>query len=248
MNIKAVLVDDEMDSIGAMLIQLNRHCPRVQVVDSFTSSEEAYGFLKENDIDILFVDIEMPRMNGFELLTQLGKFSFKVVFVTAYDQFGIKAVKFQAFDYLLKPVDPEELKEVIEKFEESLSNVTDISESSSQNKGPLDLQDRILLPVGSEFEFVQTQDIIRCESDDNYTLIFLNNNKKIIVSKTLKLMESKLPSNIFMRVHSSHLINSHYINKYHKSDGGYFEMKNGETVPLSRSKKDDILKLLGISQ
>jgi len=248
MNIKAVLVDDEMDSIGAMLIQLNRHCPQVQVIDSFTSSEEAYSFLKENDIDILFVDIEMPRMNGFELLTHLGKFSFKVVFVTAYDQFGIKAIKFQAFDYLLKPVDPEELKEVIEKFEENLSNITDISESSRQTKSPLDLQDRILLPVGSEFEFVQTQDIIRCESDDNYTLIFLSSNKKIIVSKTLKLMESKLPSNIFMRVHSSHLINSHYINKYHKSDGGYFEMKNGETVPLSRSKKDDILKLLGISQ
>lgn len=246
MNIKAVLVDDEVDSIGAMLIQLNKHCPQIQVVESFTSSEEALDFLLINDIDILFVDIEMPRMNGFELLSRLGKFTFKVVFVTAYDQFGIKAIKFQAFDYLLKPVDPEELKEVVAKYIEGLHRNNNLQNDLFQDTKTLNMDDRITLSVGSEFEFVKTNEIIRCESDDNYTIIFLANHKKLVVSKTLKIIESKLPTHSFIRVHSSHLINIHYIKKYHKSDGGYFEMLNGENIPLSRTKKEEILKSLGI--
>jgi len=245
MNIKAVLVDDEIDSIGAMLIQLNRHCPQVHVIGSFTSVEEAYEFLAHHEVDILFVDIEMPRLNGFELLSKLGKFTFKVVFVTAYDQFGIKAIKFQAFDYLLKPVDPDELKEVIYKYE-SQYNFEKDTNPYSNTVTSLNLEDKILIPVGSEFEFIQMDNIIRCESDDNYTLFYLTNKKKIIVSKTLKLIESKLPNNTFIRVHSSHLINIHYISRYHKSDGGYFELTNGENIPLSRTRKDEILKMLRI--
>ncbi len=246
MNIKAVLVDDEIDSIGAMLIQLNRHCPLVHVIGSFTSSEEAYEFLAHHEVDILFVDIEMPRLNGFELLSKLGKFTFKVVFVTAYDQFGIKAVKFQAFDYLLKPVDPEELKEVVKKYAENITIGHDEDSLKTKKSSRLSMDDKLLIPVGSEYEFIPMDSIIRCESDDNYTLIHLIDKKKIIVSKTLKLIESKLPIDIFLRVHSSHLINIHYISSYHKSDGGYFELINGENIPLSRSRKDEILKILGI--
>lgn len=244
MNIKAVLVDDEVDSIGAMMIQLNRHCPQVQVVGSFSSSEEALQFLQGAEIDILFIDIEMPILTGFEILSRLGKFAFKVVFVSAYDEFGIKAIKFQAFDYLLKPVDPEELKEVIAKYK---SQITENEHSRNTENLRIQLDDRILIPIGSEMEFLHTSEILRCESDDNYTMIFLTDRTKIIISKTLKHMASMLPPKKFIRVHSSHLIHVDHIKSYHKSDGGYFEMTNGDNIPLSRNKKDEILNLLGIT-
>lgn len=243
--INAVLIDDEADSIGVMLIQLTKHCPGVNVMATFSDSRIALQYLQEHTPDIVFLDIEMPHLNGFELLTQLGKFAFKVIFVSAYDQFGIKAVKISAFDYLVKPVDPEELKETIAR----LMSSTDV-EGEDVPTAVLDkniLPGRLLVPIGSELEFIAIEDIIRCEADDNYCTIYTIQNDKILLSKTLKYIETQLPNTFFMRTHNSHLINTNFIKKYIKTDGGYFELKDGTTIPLSRTKKEEILKLLGIT-
>ncbi len=235
-KIKCIIIDDEIHSIGVTTILLEEHCPMVELKATFTDSIDAYTFLKENEIDLVFIDIEMPRLNGFELLEKLENYSFKPVILSAYDEFGIKAVKHQIFDYLVKPIDPNELKATIEKY----------IESTEGNQSVSKLEDRILLPQSNRVDFVRIEDIVRCESEKNYTTVFLNNGTSILVSKTMKSIEDVLPNALFLRVHNKHLINASYIRTYHKTDGGYFEMYDGFSVPLSRYKKDMVLRKLGL--
>jgi len=240
--IRAVIVDDEPDNISVLKLLLNKYLPQVSVLATFTDSLEALNFLRDEETDICFLDIEMPRLNGFDLLTALGKFKFKTIFVTAYDDFGIKAVKYQIFDYLLKPVDVDDLKACIKRYEDQVeSNLIQNDATVWTNKN-----DKILLPVGQEYEFVQLDEIIRCESDDNYTTLYLDESRSILVSKTLKFIEDQLPVQQFLRVHNKHLINITKIKKYVKSDGGYFILTDGASVPLSRYRKDEVLRILGL--
>lgn len=244
--IKVVLVDDEQHGLDMLRWSLEQFCPEASVVKSFTDPKEASVYLQSNKPDILFLDIEMPGMNGFELLGALDEINFAIVFTTAYDEFAIRAFKVSAFDYLLKPIEKEELVAVIRKFRSS-QTATD-PDSQLMLLKQLIVQptrlSRVALPTFEGLEMVQADHIVRCEADNNYTHIILEVGRKILVSKTLKDIEDLLKGHQFHRIHYSHLINLNKIERYVKGDGGYVIMDDGATVNVSRSKKESFLRAL----
>src|SRR5690606_583834 len=197
--------------------------------------------------DIIFLDIEMPQMNGFEMLSNLKEINFHIVFTTAYDKFALQAIKVSALDYLVKPIDEEELIAAIEKAQSStISNTaTSLKHLISQIQNET-LSDRLILPTQGGLEFVDLSEVIRCESDSNYTTIFLKNKSKIVVSKTLKEVEGLVHSQHFFRVHHSHFVNLKEVLKYVRGDGGHLEMSDHAVIPVSRSRKHELLKFLNI--
>lgn len=244
--IRAVIVDDEVHCVEMLSWQLEKYCPQVQVVATCASGIEGKTVIAEKKPDLVFLDIEMPRMNGFEMLQSIPKIDFDVIFTTAYDQFAIRAIKFSALDYLLKPIDKDELRASLDKIKASPNQLISSQQLnlllSNLHQAQNGLQ-KIALPTLEGYEMVLSEQIVRCESDSNYTLIFLKNNGKTVVSKTLKEVEELLEGHHFFRVHHSHLINLNEIKKYVKGDGGYLVMSDNSTVSVSRSKKDALLRL-----
>lgn len=240
--IKAILVDDEKHGLE-MLSWLLEKYPNVEVLGAYSNPKEAVKSIENLNPDIVFLDIEMPSMNGFELLQAVGHISFSVVFTTAYDEFAIKAFKVSALDYLLKPIGKEELHAAIEKH---ISKANDDYQNQLKllkqlvEKPTLNL-DKIAFPTFEGLEFVKAHHIIRCEADDNYTHIHLENKQPFLVSKTLKEVEELLADHGFLRVHYSHLVNLNKIKKYVKGDGGYVIMEDDSSVNVSRSKKEVFL-------
>ncbi len=239
--IKAIILDDEKHSVATLAWKIEKFCPDVEVVKQFTDPVEALEYLQKNPPDLLFLDIEMPRLNGFEVLEELGdQVSFDVIFTTAYDEFGIRAVKASALDYLLKPVQNQELKTAIEKYKTKSGNgkqMETIFSSEQESKS-----NKIALATKERIEFVRPEEIILCSSDSNYTMIYLTNNRKKIISKTLKDVEEMLKAHNFFRAHHSHLVNLNHIKEYVRADGGYLMLSNGKTLPVARNRKDDLLK------
>ncbi len=244
-KLKALVIDDEKGSIDALLWELKQFEDEVEVIASTQSPLEGLDILKQHEVDLLFLDIEMPRMNGFELIEQAGHVEANIVFTTAYDQFAIKAFEVSAMDYLLKPIDETELKRVIEKAK----NKED--EQQMQRRLELLLQNvkktdptfkTIALPTQESLEFIEVEQIIRCESDSNYTRLYLNDEPKpLLVSKTLKHIESMIEGMGFFRIHHSHLVNVKYIKKYVRGNTGTLVLKDGTSLPVSRAKKGDFL-------
>lgn len=245
--IRAVIIDDEPHATKSLEILLSEDCPQVQVIASFNHPAEALLFLRSNQVDLIFLDIDMPFMNGFELLNRLAPINFDIIFVTAYDQYAIKAFKFSAFDYLLKPVDEVELINSLRKLENK-------SKKSTQNSNFEHLLEvfksgqsaikRIALPTLEGFEFIEVEKIIRCESDSNYTKIFLQNLPMMLVSRTLKEIEETLSDLPFIRVHNSHIIAKNHVKKYVKADGGYILMIDNSEIPISRARKEEVINEL----
>jgi two-component system LytT family response regulator len=240
MIITAVLIDDEKNNLDNLQMLLNRHCPEVQVVAMALDATEGRRIILEHQPGLVLLDIEMPGKNGFDLLRSLPQYDFEVIFVTAYDQYGIQAVKFAAIDYLLKPVNPDELQTAINK-------VITKNQSKKQNLHVENLirifqqqkeEQRIALPTQKETRFIATGDIVRCESSNNYTTFILANAEKILVSKPIYEYDELLGSYGFIRCHQSHLVNKKYIKSLIKEDGGYLLLDNGEQIPVSRNKKD----------
>jgi two-component system LytT family response regulator len=244
--IKAVIIDDERHSVETLGFKIDRYCPDVEVVERFTDPQEGLEFLRQHSIDLLFLDIEMPRMDGFELLEQLGEVPFDVIFTTAYDEFGIRAIKFSALDYLLKPVQNEELKAAVAKFTERSTHkipssqlevlFSNIKEEQRGRPG------KIALATKESIEFVLPEDIIACSSDSNYTMVYLQNGRRKLISRTLKDFEELLSEFSFFRVHHSHMANLMHVKEYVRSDGGYLVMSNKMKLPVSRTKREELLK------
>ncbi|MCB9336572.1 MAG: response regulator transcription factor [Lewinellaceae bacterium] len=238
---KAIILDDEKHSVATLAWKLEKFCPDVEVVKQFTDPVEALDYLKSSPPDLLFLDIEMPRLNGFELLEELGdNIPFDVIFTTAYDEFGIRAVKASALDYLLKPVQNQELKSAIEKYKKKGGKNMEVLFSSQ----PESKSNKIALATKESIEFVLPEDIILCSSDSNYTMIYLTENRKKLISKTLKDVEEMLLPHGFFRAHHSHLVNLQHIKEYVRADGGYLMLSNGQTLPVARNRKDDLLKMI----
>lgn len=241
--IKAVLVDDEKHSLATLAWKLEKFCPEVEVAAQFTDSHEALEYLRKNPPGLVFLDIEMPRLNGFEILEEFGgQPPFEVIFTTAYDEFGIRAVKANALDYLLKPVQNQELKEAIEKYKRKAGKPMQVL-FSNQKDGP-PMPERIALATKESIEFVAPEDIILCSSDSNYTMIHLTNGRKKLISKTLKDVEEWLAPFNFFRAHHSHLVNLQHIREYVRADGGYLLLSNKMTLPVARNRKDELLKMI----
>lgn len=246
-SIRALLVDDENHCLETLSWQLQRFCPAVDIIDSCNQSEQALTILKEQPIDLLFLDIEMPHMNGFELLQQLGKITFDIIFTTAYDMFAVKAFKFSALDYLLKPIDKDELIQAVEKVKQKKQPAVSTEQLNilfnnlyNQSQQP---PKKIALPTMDGLEFVEAANIIHCQSDGNYTHIFLKDGAKFLICRTLKETEELLPSHDFLRIHHSHTINLNHIKKYVKGDGGYVIMIDNTAINVSRSRKEELLRL-----
>jgi len=244
--IRALLIDDEKHCLEVLTWQLERFCPDVQIIGVCDNAEKALTILSTEEVDLAFLDIEMPHMNGFELLQRLKKIRFEVIFTTAYDMFAVKAFKFSALDYLLKPIDKDELTQAVEKVKEK-SNRTILPEQLNilfenfyNHKQP---PQKIALPTMNGLEFVIADDIIHCQSEGNYTHIFLKDDGKFLICRTLKETEELLSGHNFFRVHHSHSINLNHIKKYVKGDGGYVVMSNNSSINVSRSRKEELLRL-----
>ena len=237
--IKAVIVDDEKHSRATLAWKLEKFCPDVSVVAQFSDPMDALHYLKLTPPELLFLDIEMPRLNGFELLEELDQpLSFHVIFTTAYDEFGIKAVKANALDYLLKPIQNGELKEAIEKVK-SISTSQPIAEPIKEESSG-----KIALATKESIEFVNPEEIIMCNSDSNYTMVYLTGKRKKLISKTLKEVEEWMKPYNFFRAHLSYLVNLDHIKEYVRADGGYLIVSEGHSLPVARNRKDDLMKLI----
>lgn len=244
--IHCVLIDDESHSLEMTEWLLKTYCPTV-IIDAMCNSGEAgIAAIQQYRPAVIFLDIEMPHMNGFDMLEQFDVLFFDVVFTTAYDQFAIKAFKYSALNYLLKPIDPEELKETISRIEQkSLVPTKEQMDLLMQHvKLPSkNTPTRIALTTGDGMLFVSTSDIIYCQAESNYTAVVLTTGKKILVSKVLKDIDEALSGQDFYRIHNSFLINMSHINKYVRGDGGYVVMKDGASVSISRSRRQEFMEM-----
>jgi two-component system LytT family response regulator len=244
--IKAIIVDDEPYCCESLATLLERYCPGVKVAEICYSGKDALLAIKEQQPQIVFLDIEMPRMNGFEMLEKLPEIHFEIIFTTSYDQYAIKAIRFSALDYLLKPIDREELQRAVQKVTQRLHYPLpqQLEILLQKHHQPASSIQKIALPTMEGLHMVAVDSIISCASDSNYTVFLLKNKQKIIASRTLKEIEEMLEEYSFLRVHNSYLINLNEIDKYIKGDGGYLVMTDGSSVDVSRSKKEMLLNKL----
>lgn len=244
--IKAIIVDDEPNCCKTLSILLNRYCPEVEISGAYHNGMEALQAINTLPPDLIFLDVEMPRMNGFEMLEKLPSINFHLIFTTSYDQYALKAFRFSAIDYLLKPIDRNELQKAVQKIDRrsALPEHEQLQILLQKVLHPTAVINKIALPTMEGLQMVFIDTIIYCESDDNYSVLIFKDNKKIVVSRTLKEVEEMLEEHSFMRVHRSYLVNINEIEKYVKGEGGYLVMSDGSNIDVSRSKKDSLLKKL----
>ena len=245
--IKAILVDDEVHCLDTLSMLLSDYCPEVAVADRCMSGKKALESIEKIKPSLVFLDIEMPSMNGFEFLEQFKTIPFSVIFTTSYDQYAIKAIRFSALDYLLKPIDPKELVAAVHKVQ--VQNHPPTSEQFRMLMDHIQHKEssfaKIAVPTAEGFELIPADDIVRCEADDNYTHLYLKNKSRIIACRTLKEIEEQFQDfSSFVRVHHSYLVNLNEVTKYVRGEGGYLVMNDGSTVNVSRSRKDLLLKKL----
>ena len=245
---RAILVDDEAANLENLKILLDKHCPNIKVVAIASNIGEAFAQINLHHPDLLFLDIQMGKTTGFDLLNQLTEKTFEVVFVTAYDNYGIQAVKFAALDYLLKPVDSDELKAAVEKAEIRIKNKIHGEQLNfllSQIKKNEPGTPKIALPQQYEIRYVSVDDIMRCVADNTYTFFFLSNGDKILISKPLKEYSDLLKPHGFVRAHQSHLVNPKFVKSWLKEDGGTLLMDSGDKIPVSKPNREMVKEVLG---
>jgi two-component system, LytTR family, response regulator len=243
--IKAIIVDDEKNSCEALQLLLQKHCIEVEVIAVAYSAADALEKIEALHPQLIFLDIEMPNMNGFQMLEQIRKINFELIFTSSYDQYAIKAFKFSALDYLLKPVDREELEKAVQKVSKKLNNINQQLDILLQKiNQPSVTPQKIALPTMQGLELVSISCIISCSANNNYTEFFLTDKKRILVSRTLREMENLLEECSFLRVHHSHIVNLNAITRYVKGEGGYLIMSDGSNVDVSRSRREMLMQKL----
>ena len=244
--IRAVCVDDEPHCLERLTRLLAEYCATtVQLVGVAQSVEDGIRAINESRPDLVLLDVQIHDKTGFDLLKQLNRVTFDVIFTTAFEKYAVQAFKFSAVDYLLKPIVSDDLREAIDKLQEkrSQSDATAKLEALFHNlTNHQDALKRICVPVTNGFIFLQVSDIIRCQSDVNYTIIFLKDKPKMVVAKTLKEFEELLTESNFFRIHHSHLINLAYIKSYNKGKGGSVFMLDNSEIEVSTRRKDDFLR------
>lgn len=247
MSLRAVIVEDEKHSRETLKNLVEEFCVNIEVIGLAASVSEAIEIIKLKKPDVIFLDIELQTGTGFDVLEQVTHLDFEVVFTTAFEQYAIKAVKFSSLDYLLKPIDLDELQRAVEKAQNKKNQTTykkqleTLMLNLKQKKPSLN---KICLATADGFEFINVDTIVYCKAEGSYTAFILKDNSKLLVSKHLKEYENLLLEQDFMRVHNSFLINLKEVKKYVKADGGYIIMNNNDTVNVSRSKKDDFIKVM----
>ena len=244
--LRAILIDDDQSNLSALSEKLLKHCPHVQVIGRCDNGEDGINAIDSEKPDVVFLDIEMPVMNGFVMLQQLKYRNFELVFVTAYDHYAIKAIKYSALDYLVKPVEIDDLKAAVTKAEANKNSRNsqlqmDLLLEHLNNKQPK----RLTIPTSDGLRFINIEDIVYLEASNNYTNIYLSTDQKLLVSRTLKDFEDILPSDTFLRIHHSTVINKYYVEKYIRGEGGQVVMRHGKVLDVSKRKKSEFLQAIG---
>jgi two-component system, LytTR family, response regulator len=249
MSMTAILIDDELNNLANLSLLLAQYCPEVEILGTAMDAAEGKELIAGRRPNLVFLDIQMPGTTGLDMLQQLPSHDFEIIFVTAYDNYGIQAVKFAAVDYLLKPISGQELQEAVRK--------ATLRHGEKQKNGQIDNllqllqrhqfkdEHRIALSTLKETRFLFTRQIIRCESNNNYCNFYLDNGDKLLVSSPIFEYESLLQDYGFIRCHQSHLINKRHVKSWIRDDGSFLLMEGGDSIPVSRSKKDAVLKALG---
>ena len=243
--IKAILIDDEMHCLKTLDLLLGEYCANVQVLEKCNDAATGLKAIELHKPDLVFLDIEMPEMNGFEMLEHLPQINFAVIFTTGYDQYAIKAFHFSALDYLLKPIEPKELIDAVKKVEEQhhLPMPEQFEMLLKKIGGVNSGFTKIAVPTAEGFELISATDVIYFEAESNYTHIFLKNKNKIIACRTLKKIEEQIQDyNFFVRVHNSYMVNLNEVVRYVRGEGGYLIMSDNSSVNVSRNRKDALLK------
>lgn len=248
--IKTIIIDDEPYCCESLEIMVGKFCPELAVAGVLHSGADAIEVLAHFTPQLVFLDIEMPNMNGFEFLEKVHPVKFALIFTTSYDQYAMKAFRFSALDYLLKPIDRAELIQAVARVAKTQINPTELQlelllQKYNMPKNPIK---KIALPTMGGLEMVEIDSIISCSSDGNYTNFFLKNKKKITASRTLKDVEELLADHSFARVHNSFLVNLNEIHRYFKGEGGYLVMSDGTNIDVSRTRKEMLLRKLGPSR
>lgn len=246
--IRAVIIDDEANNIDNLKALLLRHCPQVTIEGHAFDADAGREVINSVQPDLVFLDIQMPGKTGFDLLKSIPKPAFEIIFVTGFDQYGIQAIRFSAIDYLLKPIDPQDLQTAVARAADKINerqqntqiqNLVQLLLNSQQKS-----EHRIGLSSAKETRFVKTSEIVRCQAENNYTIFFLQSSEQILVSKPMFEYDEMLADYGFIRPHNSHLVNKTYVKSLIKEDSGYLLMQDGTKVPVSRMKKDLIRKAL----
>ncbi|GLR16052.1 LytR/AlgR family response regulator transcription factor [Portibacter lacus] len=244
--LNAIIIDDELNCTEVLQYELNRLSDTVHILAMYNDPEIALVKLPAFDVDIVFLDIEMPGLNAFQLLDRLESIDFQIIFTTAYDHYALKAFRYYAVDYLLKPIDKDELSSAVDRVahQKRVWEKRMLSEIHSKINAPNTIFTKITLPTQTGYVFAEISEIVRCEANSNYATIFLDGESKIIISKPLKHVQELLQGHGFFRCHQSHLVNLNFIKKYEKNQGGYIVMKNGDKIGVSQGKKSAFEALL----
>ncbi|MCO6498235.1 MAG: response regulator transcription factor [Chitinophagaceae bacterium] len=246
MKLKTIIVDDELPSLQNLEHKIREFCPDLEIIATIQKPELAAQIINSQKFDLLFLDIEMPRVNGFKLLESITDRQFDIVFTTAYNHYAIDAIRISAFDYLLKPIDVSELQATINRLIENRGGNTqqrlDVLKKSLS--GTLSQEDRISINTTEGIEFYQIKEIIYIESSSNYSRLHLENGKVLLVTRLLKEFDELLSPYSFFRVHHSYLINLNHLKKYVRGDGGQVVLSNGAILDVSRRRKDDFIRAL----
>ncbi len=243
--ITAILVEDETKSRQLLNSLIHKYCKDIEVVATAANVKKALEEIQTHKPDIVFLDITMPDGTGFDLLEKLSPITFDVIFTTATDKHAIKAIKYSALDYLLKPIDVEELKEAVNKLVQKKSNlntVENLTQLLDNLRESSNSYQKITLPTGTAYEMVYTKDIIRCEAEGSYTMFFMANSKRFLVAYGLKHYEELLSEKEFVRIHRHHLVNVKYVARYEKE--GFAIMRDETKIEVARRKKDEFLEAL----
>lgn len=246
--INALIIDDEQHCIDSLVTDLNKHCKNVIVTDTCKSSKEGILAIKKHKPQLLFLDVEMPWMNGFEMLEVLPEINFSIIFTTAFDKFAAKAFRISAIDYLLKPVDSADLIAAVKKVQEKIytdAGINNIQNLLTNIRKPAP-QQKIALPSADGYEFEEVSSILYCTAQGAYTRVILKGKSPLLISRSLGDIEEILPPEIFLRIHHSTIVNLAEITHYSRTDGGYVVITTREKLMVSKARKDGLLQHLGL--
>ena len=246
--IRALIIDDEQNCIESLAFDLKKYCPEVELLETCISPKQGLLSIKKYKPDLVFLDVQMPWMNGFEMLEMLDEINFAIIFTTAFDQFAAKAFRISAIDYLLKPVDANDLKEAVKKASEKIQQKigsANIDNLLHNIKKP-EASQRIAFPGREGFEFIEAEKIVYAKAEGSYTHVFLIDKRKLIISKNLSDIEEMLAFDNFQRIHHSTLVNLSHVTHLFKTDGGYLVLDSGEKLTVSKSKKESLMERLGL--
>lgn len=243
--IKAIIVDDEKKGRDLLEILVKEHCPNITVIDKASNAEDAFYSIVSKQPELVFLDIEMPGGSGFDLLKKFDTINFSLIFVTAYDKYAVQAFKFSAIDYLLKPIDEEDLKDAVQKVSKKQEPISSELETLTYNiKNFKSDNSKLALATNNGLVFIEIKNIMHCEANGKTTWVYINGQEKILASKNLGEFDSFLNEYNFIRVHHSHLVNMNYIKSYKPGRTGTVIMTDDMEIDVSQRKKDDFLKKL----